>query len=63
MIKKLRPDLIQRNKLKISISYCPERIIPGNTLYELINNDRIIGGINYESAIKAKKLYSLFVTN
>ena len=43
------------------LAYCPERALPGNTLYEMINNDRIIGGINKESAEKAKELYSSFV--
>lgn len=35
--------------------------MPGKIIYELINNDRIIGGINEESAIKAKEIYSSFV--
>ncbi len=42
------------------ISHCPERAIPGNTLHELINNDRIIGGLDEESCNKTKKLYSCF---
>lgn len=41
--------------------YCPERAIPGNTIYEMIHNDRIIGGIDRESAELAKELYSSFV--
>ncbi|WP_423792423.1 nucleotide sugar dehydrogenase [Methanocaldococcus indicus] len=45
----------------IYLAYCPERVLPGNILHELINNDRIIGGINKESAIKAKKIYESFV--
>ena len=49
------------NKNSIKISYCPERILPGNTLNELINNDRIIGGINTKSSIVAKRIYKLFV--
>src|SRR6056297_1799437 len=36
-----RPEL----KNKISMAYCPERVMPGNVMYELENNDRIIGGI------------------
>jgi UDP-N-acetyl-D-mannosaminuronic acid dehydrogenase len=35
--------------------------LPGNLIYELINNDRIVGGINNESAIEAKKIYESFV--
>ena len=40
------------------IAYCPERILPGKTLYELKNNDRIIGGINKKSSNFVKKFYS-----
>lgn len=58
-------DLIfqQRPELKdnIYIAYCPERVLPGNTLYELVHNDRVIGGINPESTDKAVEFYSTFV--
>ena len=43
------------------LAHCPERVLPGNILKEIIENDRIIGGINPESAAKAKELYSKFV--
>ena len=43
------------------LAFCPERAIPGNTIYEMVHNDRIIGGINEESAKRAKELYSSFV--
>lgn len=43
------------------LAHCPERAIPGNTIYELINNDRIIGGIDKTSCEKAKEVYSHFV--
>jgi UDP-N-acetyl-D-mannosaminuronic acid dehydrogenase len=43
------------------LSHCPERVLPGNILKEIIENDRIIGGINFKSAEKAKELYSTFV--
>jgi len=52
-----RPEL----KGKIHIAYCPERVLPGNVLFELIHNDRVIGGIDPESTNKAKKFYSTFV--
>ena len=42
-------------------AHCPERAIPGKTLYEMVYNDRIIGGLDDESAKKVKKLYSSFV--
>jgi UDP-N-acetyl-D-mannosaminuronic acid dehydrogenase len=41
--------------------HCPERAIPGNTIHEMIYNDRIIGGINRKSAERAKDLYTSFV--
>ena len=56
-IYKERPEL----KDKIYIAYCPERVLPGNTLYELVHNDRVIGGINPESTAKAIEFYSAFV--
>lgn len=52
-----RPEL----KGKIYIAYCPERVLPGNVIYELIHNDRVIGGLNAESTDKAIEFYSQFV--
>ena len=52
-----RPEL----KGKIYIAYCPERVLPGNVIYELVHNDRVIGGINPESTEKAMSFYSQFV--
>ena len=46
---------------EIFISYCPERVLPGNIMVELIQNDRIVGGINNQSTIKASKFYNKFV--
>lgn len=43
------------------LAHCPERVLPGNTLRELIQNNRIIGGINEESSERAKILYKKFV--
>lgn len=57
IIFKERPEL----KNKIFIAYCPERVLPGNVLFELENNDRVIGGINNESSDKAIEFYSRFV--
>lgn len=57
VIYKERPEL----KDKIYIAYCPERVLPGNTLYELVHNDRVIGGITPESTEKAIEFYSAFV--
>ena len=43
------------------IAHCPERAIPGNTLHEMVYNDRIIGGIDARSTELAESLYSSFV--
>ncbi|MDR0606110.1 MAG: UDP-N-acetyl-D-mannosamine dehydrogenase [Bacteroidales bacterium] len=48
-------------KDKIYIAYCPERVLPGNVIYELEHNDRVIGGINTESTQKAVNFYAKFV--
>lgn len=52
-----RPEL----EGQIYIAYCPERVLPGNVIYELIHNDRVIGGLNPESTEKAINFYSQFV--
>ena len=57
LIFRERPEL----KDKIYIAYCPERVLPGNVLYELEHNDRVIGGFNPESANKAAEFYACFV--
>lgn len=57
IIYKERPEL----KGKIYIAYCPERVLPGNVIYELVHNDRVIGGIDEASTKKAQEFYSQFV--
>lgn len=52
-----RPEL----EGKIYIAYCPERVLPGNVIYELVHNDRVIGGIDETSTEKAVEFYSQFV--
>ena len=42
-------------------AHCPERVLPGNILFELEHNDRIIGAEREQSAVKAKELYESFV--
>ena len=60
-----RPDLIFPShalaKSDIFIAYCPERVLPGNILSELVSNDRIIGGATSLCASKAQRLYEVFV--
>lgn len=52
-----RPEL----EGKIYIAYCPERVLPGNVIYELVHNDRVIGGIDEASTKKAQEFYGRFV--
>ena len=56
-IIKSRPDL----KNNFYLAYCPERVLPGNIMNELVNNDRVIGGINNESTNKAISFYKKYV--
>lgn len=57
----LRPDLGKAIEAKaLGIAYCPERVLPGDVIRELRENDRIIGGVTARSAERAKQLYSSF---
>jgi len=52
-----RPELAN----KINIAYCPERVLPGNVMYELVHNDRVIGGVNEKATQKALAFYRQFI--
>jgi UDP-N-acetyl-D-mannosaminuronic acid dehydrogenase len=52
-----RPEL----KDKLYIAYCPERVLPGNVMHELVHNDRVIGGVNNASTEKALAFYKNYV--
>jgi UDP-N-acetyl-D-mannosaminuronic acid dehydrogenase len=52
-----RPELIDR----LNIAYCPERVLPGNVMHELVYNDRVIGGVNENATQKAIDFYKQFV--
>jgi len=52
-----RPEL----KDKLYMAYCPERVLPGNVMYELENNDRVIGGVDQKSTELAIDFYKTFV--
>jgi UDP-N-acetyl-D-mannosaminuronic acid dehydrogenase len=45
----------------IFLAHAPERVLPGNILEELVSNDRIVGGIDFESTGRAKTFYETFV--
>lgn len=57
LIYETRPEL----KDKLHIAYCPERVLPGNVMHELVHNDRVIGGIDKASTEKAIAFYSAYV--
>jgi UDP-N-acetyl-D-mannosaminuronic acid dehydrogenase len=60
----LRPDLMfpqSTNAPDIHIAHCPERVLPGHVLRELVENDRVIGGMSQACSEKAISLYKSFV--
>lgn len=57
LVFELRPEL----RGELSIAYCPERVLPGNVLHELVHNDRVIGGIDPASTERAAAFYARFV--
>jgi len=63
----IRPDLCfprfdeVEADLDISVAHCPERVLPGNVVQELVENDRIIGGITRQCAERAREIYNVFV--
>jgi UDP-N-acetyl-D-mannosaminuronic acid dehydrogenase len=65
LLSQLRPDLTVPGRgvgtPDIAIAYCPERVLPGRILIELIDNDRVIGGITPRCARKALSFYRRFV--
>lgn len=60
-----RPDLTFPHQAgadaQIRIAYCPERVLPGKVLTELVENDRVVGGLTPECAERAAALYRIFV--
>lgn len=61
----LMMPILEKNGLEVGkdiyLGHSPERVLPGQILMELVNNNRIIGGINLESAEKIRDLYKTFV--
>ena len=57
LIFQLRPEL----ESEIYIAYCPERVLPGNVIHELVLNDRVIGGIDEASTERAIAFYTQFI--
>ncbi len=65
-LKEVVAPILEQSGLKAGedfyLAHCPERVLPGKILREIIENDRIIGGVTPESAERARDLYSRFVT-
>ncbi len=61
----IRDDLIfphqSSDNPDINLAHCPERVLPGYIIQELVANDRVIGGITRQCALKAEMLYKVFV--
>lgn len=64
LLMELRPDLtfpiLEPNTSDIMVAYCPERILPGQTLRELVDNSRTIGGLDHRSSDRTLEFYSIF---
>lgn len=65
LLAEARPDLCLPNQdstdADIAVAHCPERVLPGSVLKELVENDRVIGGVSPTCAQKAKSLYEVFL--
>jgi UDP-N-acetyl-D-mannosaminuronic acid dehydrogenase len=67
LLAELRPDLSfpgyenGDGPPDVAIAYCPERVLPGRILIELVQNDRCVGGLTPACATKARQFYELFV--
>jgi len=63
--EKIAVPILERSGLKVGedihLSHCPERAIPGKTLYEMVQNDRIIGGIDQLSTDLTEEIYRTYV--
>ena len=65
-MQEVRPDLSfpvfgSDDMADISVAHCPERVLPGHVVRELVENDRIIGGVTTQCAERARELYKIFV--
>ncbi|MCW9027658.1 MAG: UDP-N-acetyl-D-mannosamine dehydrogenase, partial [Kangiella sp.] len=64
-LAELRPDLTfpqaAGEEADINIAHCPERVLPGHVVRELVENDRVIGGMTSACSKRAVELYSCFV--
>jgi len=62
-----RPDLrfpiegVDISAIDVNIAYCPERVLPGHVVRELVANDRVIGGLTEACSKRAAEIYRVFV--
>ncbi|MDF7661009.1 UDP-N-acetyl-D-mannosamine dehydrogenase [Erwiniaceae bacterium L1_54_6] len=59
-----RPDLRfpqHGDTVDVAIAYCPERVLPGKVMVELLENDRVIGGMTPACSARASELYRIFL--
>lgn len=65
LLSQHRPDLSFSHQAgedaDVQLAYCPERVLPGNVIHELVENDRIIGGMTKKATAMATALYQIFV--
>ncbi len=65
-LSEFRPDLTFPQKSTdtpdVNVAHCPERVLPGHVIRELVENDRVIGGITPICSERAIELYKIFVT-
>ncbi len=61
LILELRPDLVRDGRPAVHVAHCPERVLPGRILVELVENDRVVGGIDDASTEAAAAFYRGFV--
>jgi UDP-N-acetyl-D-mannosaminuronic acid dehydrogenase len=59
-IAEARPDLAGPDGLAVDLAYCPERVLPGQMMKELVANDRIVGGLTAAATDRAAQLYATF---
>jgi len=63
----VRPDLVfpqfgeEGVEVDVSVAHCPERVLPGHVVRELVENDRIIGGVTQHCGERAREVYKIFV--
>lgn len=56
-----RPELRDEAGLRFFAAHCPERVLPGRILIELVENDRVVGGVDTRSTERARAFYESFV--